>query len=156
MNKTKAEDGRTPLHFAAAKGHLETVKIFLNVIKDKNPVSHYGRTPLHYAAEAGHINVVKFLVENGALVNAKEKYGATPLYISVQEGKIDVVKYLIEKGYVAIDGISLTIGEVSNSRFNLHIIPETMNFICLYLTLIMTIDSYYVDNMLLLQCNQVN
>ena len=27
---------------------------------------------------------------------------------------------------MAIDGISLTIGDVSNSRFNLHIIPETM------------------------------
>ena len=37
-----------------------------------------------------------------------------------------IEKFLIEKGYVAIDGISLTIGEVSNSRFNLHIIPETM------------------------------
>ncbi|RJU83221.1 MAG: riboflavin synthase subunit alpha [Candidatus Poseidoniales archaeon] len=37
-----------------------------------------------------------------------------------------IEKYLLEKGYVAIDGISLTIGEVSNSRFNLHIIPETM------------------------------
>lgn len=37
-----------------------------------------------------------------------------------------IEKYLIEKGYVAIDGISLTVGEVSNSRFNLHIIPETI------------------------------
>ena len=37
-----------------------------------------------------------------------------------------IEKYLLEKGYVAIDGISLTIGEVINSRFNLHIIPETM------------------------------
>ena len=39
---------------------------------------------------------------------------------------LSIEKFLIEKGYVAIDGISLTIGEVSNSRFNLHIIPETM------------------------------
>ena len=39
---------------------------------------------------------------------------------------LSIEKYLIEKGYVAIDGISLTLGEVSNSRFNLHIIPETM------------------------------
>ena len=37
-----------------------------------------------------------------------------------------IEKFLIEKGYVAIDGISLTIGEINNSRFNLHIIPETM------------------------------
>ena len=39
---------------------------------------------------------------------------------------LSIEKYLLEKGYVAIDGISLTIGDVSNSRFNLHIIPETM------------------------------
>lgn len=39
---------------------------------------------------------------------------------------LSIEKYLIEKGYVAIDGISLTLGEVSNSSFNLHIIPETM------------------------------
>ena len=37
-----------------------------------------------------------------------------------------IEKYIIEKGYVAIDGISLTIGDVTNSRFNLHIIPETI------------------------------
>ena len=37
-----------------------------------------------------------------------------------------IEKYLLEKGYIAIDGISLTIGEINNSRFNLHIIPETM------------------------------
>ena len=32
----------------------------------------------------------------------------------------------MEKGYVAIDGISLTIGKVDDLRFNLHIIPETI------------------------------
>jgi riboflavin synthase len=39
---------------------------------------------------------------------------------------LSIEKYLLEKGYVAIDGISLTIGEMNNSRFNLHIIPETI------------------------------
>ena len=37
-----------------------------------------------------------------------------------------IEKYLQEKGYIAIDGISLTLGEVENSRFNLHLIPETI------------------------------
>lgn len=36
-----------------------------------------------------------------------------------------VSKYIAEKGYIAIDGISLTIGKVSSNSFNLHIIPET-------------------------------
>ena len=35
-------------------------------------------------------------------------------------------KYLTEKGYIAIDGISLTVGEVENGTFYLHIIPETL------------------------------
>tara|TARA_B100001750_G_scaffold206480_2_gene184194 strand:- start:873 stop:1082 length:210 start_codon:yes stop_codon:yes gene_type:complete len=32
----------------------------------------------------------------------------------------------MEKGFIAIDGMSLTIGEVSDDTFALHIIPETM------------------------------
>ena len=35
-------------------------------------------------------------------------------------------KYIQEKGYLAIDGISLTVGEVSDEGFNLHLIPETL------------------------------
>ena len=34
---------------------------------------------------------------------------------------------IFEKGYIAIDGISLTIGNVDGTAgFNLHIIPETL------------------------------
>jgi len=35
-------------------------------------------------------------------------------------------KYIIEKGFVAIDGISLTVGAVQSNIFNLHLIPETL------------------------------
>ena len=38
----------------------------------------------------------------------------------------DVRKYIVNKGYVGIDGISLTIGDVSEDRFDLHLIPETL------------------------------
>ncbi len=34
--------------------------------------------------------------------------------------------YILEKGFVAVDGMSLTIGEVAEDSFNLHIIPETL------------------------------
>ena len=37
-----------------------------------------------------------------------------------------IQKYLTEKGYIAIDGISLTVGEIRDGCFDLHIIPETM------------------------------
>ena len=32
----------------------------------------------------------------------------------------------MEKGYIAVDGISLTVGEVREGVFSLHIIPETL------------------------------
>ena len=34
--------------------------------------------------------------------------------------------YILEKGYVAVDGMSLTVGRVDDSGFGLHIIPETL------------------------------
>ncbi|MCG8707997.1 riboflavin synthase subunit alpha [Brenneria sp. 4F2] len=38
-----------------------------------------------------------------------------------------LMKYVLHKGFIGIDGISLTIGEVSRSRFCVHLIPETLN-----------------------------
>ncbi len=37
-----------------------------------------------------------------------------------------IMNYINPKGYVAIDGISLTIGEVTADSFMLHLIPETL------------------------------
>lgn len=34
--------------------------------------------------------------------------------------------YVLEKGYVAVDGMSLTVGRVEEFGFDLHIIPETI------------------------------
>ena len=42
------------------------------------------------------------------------------------EHQADTKPYILEKGYVAIDGMSLTVGEVEGEGFNLHIIPETL------------------------------
>ena len=38
----------------------------------------------------------------------------------------DVMKYILTKGFIAIDGISLTIGEVRDNQFCVNLIPETI------------------------------
>ena len=58
------------------------------------------------------------------IINSKTKKG-DQMSLSVLAPP-SVQKYLTEKGYIAIDGISLTIGKISNGCFDLHIIPETM------------------------------
>ncbi|WP_037586226.1 riboflavin synthase [Stenoxybacter acetivorans] len=35
--------------------------------------------------------------------------------------------YILTKGFVGLDGCSLTIGEVTETEFNVHLIPETLN-----------------------------
>ena len=37
-----------------------------------------------------------------------------------------IMRFVQEKGYIAIDGISLTIGNVDETSFSLHLIPETL------------------------------
>ncbi|WDE02981.1 riboflavin synthase [Thalassomonas viridans] len=38
----------------------------------------------------------------------------------------DWMKYLLPKGFIAINGISLTLGAVEDNRFSVHLIPETL------------------------------
>ena len=38
----------------------------------------------------------------------------------------DVMQYIQEKGFIAVDGISLTIGKTNDTGFWVHLIPETM------------------------------
>ena len=38
---------------------------------------------------------------------------------------IDFIKYIIQKGSVTLDGVSLTVNDVTNSEFNVMIIPHT-------------------------------
>lgn len=38
----------------------------------------------------------------------------------------DLAAYILPKGFIGLDGCSLTIGDVSNDTFNVHLIPETL------------------------------
>ena len=75
-------DDSTPLHCAAWKGHLDTVKILLSVgapVNVHNANRHWGTTPLHAAAHANQPAIVELLIQNGADVNALDLEGRTPM-----------------------------------------------------------------------------
>ncbi|WP_436892565.1 riboflavin synthase subunit alpha [Siccibacter turicensis] len=38
----------------------------------------------------------------------------------------ELMKYILQKGYIGVDGISLTVGETTATRFCVHLIPETL------------------------------
>ena len=79
----KDEEGSTPLHFAALKGHLDVVALLLASKADVNAKNNEGSTPLHYAAVHDHKDVAELLLASKADVNAKNKYNDTPLHLAV-------------------------------------------------------------------------
>ncbi len=46
------------------------------------------------------------------------------IWFKVQDKQL--MKYILYKGFIGIDGISLTVGEVTPTRFCVHLIPETL------------------------------
>ena len=59
----------------------------------------------------------------GEIVNRVEGEQNLDLKISCPN---HIMKFVQEKGYIAVDGISLTIGNVESDNFALHLIPETI------------------------------
>jgi len=65
---------------------------------------------------SGHID------GTGIIAELKKEDNATWITIRTNES---VSKYIVFKGSVSIDGISLTVAEVTNNRFKVSIIPHT-------------------------------
>ena len=96
------------------------------------------RTNLSEASVGDYVNIersLKFGDEVGGHILSGHIFATGIIKSKTKSGdqmKINILappsihKYLTEKGYIAIDGISLTVGKVVNGSFDLHIIPETM------------------------------
>ena len=78
---------------------------------------------LRYGDEVGGHLLSGHIIGRG-LVSKSEQVGDGAQYSIIAPP--DVRKYIVSKGYVGIDGISLTIGDVSEGHFDLHLIPETL------------------------------
>ena len=100
------DTGRTPLSWAAARGHEAVVQLLIerNDV-DVNAKANDGRTPLSWAARNGHGAVVRLLIErNDVDVNAKDSgYGQTPLLWAARSGHEAVVRLLIERSDVDVN-----------------------------------------------------
>jgi ankyrin repeat protein len=94
----QANNGTTPLHWAADRGDKDMVELMLVNKADVNSRSANGGTPLHSAAAHGRTTVVELLLANHADVNARNKSGLTPLHVASTAGYKDLAEMLRQHG----------------------------------------------------------
>ena len=88
---------RTPLLYAAERGHEAVVKDLLETGKvNVNAQDSLGASPLHWAAVRGHTAIMSLLLENGADIEARDRGGCTPLAWAIQSGLESSVEVLLE------------------------------------------------------------
>ncbi|KAF2734617.1 ankyrin [Polyplosphaeria fusca] len=94
----------TALHYAAANGHSDVIKVALsyNADDDKAPtpalinaLNGAGNTPLHWAAVNGHLQCVKMLIQSGADVTIINAAGHDAVFEAEINDKQDVVDWLL-------------------------------------------------------------
>ena len=97
-----------------------------------------GRTTLGMATQGHRVNVERSLRmgdELGGHILSGHVMMTAKIIERVERGEgldlaienpLEARPYILEKGFIAVDGMSLTIGEVSDERFALHIIPATL------------------------------
>ena len=87
----------TPLITSSANGHLDIVKLLLNVneIKVNRPDS-FGATAIYMASQNNHVDVVEVLLSHSDLdINKIIGSGSSALYIASQKGHVEVVRLLL-------------------------------------------------------------
>ena len=70
----------------------------------------------------GHI-LSGHIIGTAEVLKREEAGDGVDFLISIPEG---CNQFVLEKGYIAVDGMSLTVGKCDESGFFLHIIPETL------------------------------
>ncbi|GFR60265.1 ankyrin-1 [Elysia marginata] len=87
--------GNTPLVFAAEKGSLKLLQLYLSHGAEVNRVSHSGTTALHYAAKHGWTECCELLLQHGAEIDAQDIRRFTPLMMASLEGQAGVLKIML-------------------------------------------------------------
>ncbi len=96
--------GMTALHWAAAQGHNNIVKLLLDFGANVNLQNAEGNTPLHLAARNGNLSVVKLLLARGANATVVNRQGQTALALAYRYHHPDVLAFLEAQAGRAVFG----------------------------------------------------
>ena len=112
-NPREERFGKTPLHNAAANGHVEICKLITENVVEKNPKDKYGSSPFHSAVTMGKSEVFMFLMEKigDQYVDQQSKCigNVTPLQIAEAVFPPDVMNQVKNKYFTLKRGRFISI-----------------------------------------------
>ncbi|TAL53607.1 MAG: ankyrin repeat domain-containing protein [Pandoraea sp.] len=95
--------GWAPLHYAAASGHDDIVKLLLDHSAYIDAASPNGTTPLMMAARSDHVSTIQLLLDQGADPTVKNQLGMTAADFARQFHYDDLAKALEQQEQVVLD-----------------------------------------------------
>jgi uncharacterized protein len=88
--------GRTPLIWASLGGHVELVRLLLDMGSAIDHGDSNGFTALHWASCHGCTPLVRLLLERGADASVCTWHGKTPLILASCSGRLETVQCLLD------------------------------------------------------------
>ncbi|PIK47690.1 putative ankyrin repeat domain-containing protein 66 [Apostichopus japonicus] len=85
---------RTPVHWAAIKGHSESIRLLVEYGATLDVVTDVGWTPAHFAAEGGKILALRALQKLEAPIDMCDIYGDTPKRVAEINGQTECAEFL--------------------------------------------------------------
>ncbi|KAL7794329.1 ankyrin repeat-containing domain protein [Trichoderma ceciliae] len=99
INAKDGDHGKTPLIWAARKGHKAIVKLLLEAGADVNvKEQNLGETALTLAIQSGHEESVRALLDKGANVHNRDHSDHTPLFTTTWQGSKAMMQLLLDEG----------------------------------------------------------
>ena len=102
IDAQQATDRQTAVHYAAAQGGYELIKLMFELQPERQENCIHCRdileqTPLHKAAMLNHVRVVEQLIDYGASINAQDGERRTPLLLAASKNASDCVNFLLSR-----------------------------------------------------------
>jgi len=112
---------------------MDGTRVFFDVIQETLERTNLGRLAagdevnversLKMGDEHGGHLLSGHIMGTGEITARTEVGGGVDMTISAPSS---IMKFIHEKGYIGLNGASLTIGDVVEHQFNIHLIPETL------------------------------